>query len=207
MAGTARGDTKATASISLTPAATSASSRRTRWAGPSGFSTCRPSRGPTSRTRTWEADTGSGVYVGLDVNLGLARVLREDGIVGGRLAHVGDHGDHVVDDADGGDGVEVGSPVAEVADEHRALRPEGRAAGGVDVGHLHRRAVEDEGEAAAVAQGRDDAAVSRRGPSRRVGQQHFGYFVSAGRTPATGRRVGVGAGRGIGGLVERLPRL
>ena len=56
MAGTAVGDTKATASMRATPAATSASISRTRSATATGASGCSPSRGPTSRMTT---DAGS----------------------------------------------------------------------------------------------------------------------------------------------------
>ena len=52
MAGTARGDTKAVASIRPTPVAARASSKRVLASVLIGASICRPSRGPTSRMST-----------------------------------------------------------------------------------------------------------------------------------------------------------
>src|SRR5437763_14254662 len=57
IAGTAEGDTKATASSSRRPAATRASTSATRSSTPTGDSAWRPSRGPTSRLRTTEGRT------------------------------------------------------------------------------------------------------------------------------------------------------
>src|SRR3954447_4215878 len=55
MAGTALGDTKDTASISVTPAWMSAPISRTRSPTSTGASDCSPSRGPTSRSTTRSA--------------------------------------------------------------------------------------------------------------------------------------------------------
>ena len=52
MAGTARGETKAVASIRRTPVATRARSKVVLSSVAIGASICRPSRGPTSRTST-----------------------------------------------------------------------------------------------------------------------------------------------------------
>src|SRR5918994_3404732 len=66
IAGTALGDTNATASTIVTPAATSRSTRAARGPTPTGSSGWRPSRGPTSRILTRAGIAGRPGHAGAD---------------------------------------------------------------------------------------------------------------------------------------------